>query len=261
MAAIEVFQRDEWAVEVIDIDGEPWFTARSLTDSLGFSNSSDAITRHVDPEDKGVAKHDTPGGAQNVTVVSESGMYALTMRSNLPAAKAMRRWVTSEVLPSIRRTGAYVSEPQPMTAVEALRTALDHAERAEVAEARIAELEPAAQAWQTVVSAEGDLSVGEAAQLLQRDQITIGRQRLFAELRALGWSMRDGKNWRPMQAHGMTGTARLSEIVGTYTDLEGVAHISTQLRVTTKGFEELRRLFLARRDREEMAQLNRKDTA
>lgn len=87
--------------------GEVWFIARDVAEALGYANASDAISKHVDREDKGIAKCDTLGGTQELTVLNESGLYSLILSSKLGSAKRFKRWVTSEVLPAIRKTGSY----------------------------------------------------------------------------------------------------------------------------------------------------------
>ena len=84
------------------------FVGRDVAQALGYSNTRDALNKHVDREDKGVANCDTLGGIQKLTVINESGLYALILASKLPQAKAFKRWVTSEVLPQIRQTGGYI---------------------------------------------------------------------------------------------------------------------------------------------------------
>lgn len=110
MTDIQVYTHNELgSIRVIDIDGEPWFVGKDLTTALGYSNSRDAISKRVDVEDKksGVAIHDSMGRNQNVVAINESGMYSLILSSKLPSAKKFKRWVTSEVLPAIRKTGIY----------------------------------------------------------------------------------------------------------------------------------------------------------
>ena len=92
------------------IDGEPWLVGKDVARALGYSNTKDALTKHVDSDDKGgggVSKIDTPSGTQTMTVINESGLYALILSSKLTSAKKFKRWVTSEVLPAIRKTGSY----------------------------------------------------------------------------------------------------------------------------------------------------------
>ena len=107
----QVFEHEQFGkIRVVKIDGKPWFVAIDLCRALGYKNPRDALAKHVDAEDKNtVAIRDGIPGNPNMIVVNESGMYALIFGSQLPAAKKFKRWVTSEVLPSIRETGSYTS--------------------------------------------------------------------------------------------------------------------------------------------------------
>ena len=105
---IQVFNNNEFGdVRTLEINGKPYFVGRDVAVALGYSNSRDALAKHVDYEDKGVAKCDTTGGTQQITVINESGLYSLIFASKLPSAKRFKRWVTSEVLPMLRKTGKY----------------------------------------------------------------------------------------------------------------------------------------------------------
>ena len=97
-------------VRIITINDEPWFVGKDVADILGYSNSRKALSDHVDDEDKGVTKSDTLGGSQNITIINESGLYSLILKSKKPEAKQFKRWVTSEVLPTIRKHGAYMTD-------------------------------------------------------------------------------------------------------------------------------------------------------
>ena len=97
-------------VRIITINDEPWFVGKDVADILGYSNSRKALSDHVDDEDKGVTKSDTLGGNQNITIINESGLYSLILKSKKPEAKQFKRWVTSEVLPTIRKHGAYMTD-------------------------------------------------------------------------------------------------------------------------------------------------------
>ena len=111
---IQVFENPEFGeVRTLAIDGEPWAAAIDVAKALGYKEPQKAIRTHVDPEDKGVSKMDTPGGNQDVVIINESGLYSLILSSKLPNAKRFKRWVTSEVLPAIRKTGTYGSKPEP----------------------------------------------------------------------------------------------------------------------------------------------------
>lgn len=111
---IQVFESVDFGkVRIIELDGEPWFVGKDVAEILGYSNTKKALADHVDPEDKmqgdGVTIRDPMGREQHPTVINESGLYSLILSSKLPKAKEFKRWVTSEVLPSIRKTGAYAA--------------------------------------------------------------------------------------------------------------------------------------------------------
>jgi prophage antirepressor-like protein len=234
-------------VRTVNVGGEPYFVTADVTAILGYTNGRDAVAKHVDTEDKGVAYCDTPGGLQRVTTVNESGLYALIFGSKLAAAKAFKRWVTSEVLPAIHRTGSYAvpSAPAQLSPRELAQLVIVEADRADAAEARAAELAPAADAWQVLASGDGDYSVADAAKILSRDpQIKIGRDRLFRVLDEANWIFRqqsDGK-WRTYQTAINAG--RLSEIPQShYHPRTGELVLDPpQVRVTPKGITDLRAL-------------------
>ena len=106
MTKIQVFEYQNNKVRTVDMDGAPWFVLKDVCEVLGLGNSR-MVSARLDEDEKGVSKIDTLGGAQNVTIISESGLYNVILRSDKPEAKPFRKWVTSEVLPSIRKTGSY----------------------------------------------------------------------------------------------------------------------------------------------------------
>ena len=108
---IVAFKYEEQQVRTIEKNGEPWFVGKDVAAILGYSDTADAVKKHVDPEDKGVGEMPTPGGKQRIMLINESGLYSLILSSKLPTAKEFKRWVTSEVLPSIRKTGEYEITP------------------------------------------------------------------------------------------------------------------------------------------------------
>ena len=110
----EIFNHPEFGnLRCIEKDGEPWFVGKDVAMALGYSNTIDALSRHVDVEDKGVVNHDTPSGIQKMTIINESGLYSLILSSKLEKAKRFKHWVTSEVLPALRKTGSYtISQSQ-----------------------------------------------------------------------------------------------------------------------------------------------------
>ena len=108
MTEITIFTRPEFGqLRTLEIDGEPWFVGKDVAEALGYGEGKspiNAVANHVDEEDKGVTELMTPGGMQKVTIINESGLYSLVLSSKLPSAKAFKRWITSEVIPSIRRS-------------------------------------------------------------------------------------------------------------------------------------------------------------
>lgn len=107
---LRVFNNSEFGqIRTLNINDEPWFVGKDIALVLGYSNPQKAIRTHVDEDDKGVNEMDTPGGKQNLLVINESGLYSLILSSKLPGAKKFKRWVTSEVLPTLRKHGAYMT--------------------------------------------------------------------------------------------------------------------------------------------------------
>lgn len=105
---LQVFANPEFGeIRSVLIDGEPWLVGKDVAKALGYKEPSKAAREKVDPEDRGVSKIDTPSGTQTMTIINESGLYSLVLSSKLPDAKKFKRWVTSEVLPAIRKTGSY----------------------------------------------------------------------------------------------------------------------------------------------------------
>lgn len=115
MSDIKIFENKEFGeIRTVMIDGAPWFVGKDVTSALGYADSTGAVRKRTDEEDRGVAKMDTPSGAQELVIINESGLYSLILGSKLPSAKQFKRWVTSEVLPSIRQTGRYSILPCPL---------------------------------------------------------------------------------------------------------------------------------------------------
>ena len=122
MNELKVFNNPEFGKgRTVEINGEPWLVGKDVAAALGYQNPQRAIRDHVDEEDKGVTEMVTPGGKQSVPIINESGLYSLVLSSKLPGAKKFRRWVTSEVLPSIRKTGHYTAKPMTDYQMESIR--------------------------------------------------------------------------------------------------------------------------------------------
>ena len=140
MGELQIFKNEEFGeVRTVEIGGESWFVGKDVAEILGYSNTRDALAKHIDGEDKGdVAIRDSIGREQSTTIINESGLYSLILSSKLPNAKAFKRWITSEVLPSIRKHGGYINGQAEMSPEELMAKALQVAQKTlEEREARI----------------------------------------------------------------------------------------------------------------------------
>lgn len=109
MENLTTFTNDVFGnIRGLEINGEPWLVGKDVAEALGYADPRSTVSKKVDKEDRGVAKMETPSGVQNMTIINESGFYSLVLGSKLPEAKKFKRWVTSEVLPQIRKTGGYI---------------------------------------------------------------------------------------------------------------------------------------------------------
>lgn len=122
---VKVFENEQFGqIRVELINNEPWFVGKDVADALGYSDTAQAVRDHVEDEDKGVVEMTTPGGVQKMVSINESGFYSLVLSSRISTAKMFKRWVTSEVLPSIRKTGGYIATSDDMTDEEIMAKAL-----------------------------------------------------------------------------------------------------------------------------------------
>lgn len=219
---LQIFNHPQFGdIRALNIDGEPWFVAKDVAEALGYSNSRDAIAKHVDGEDKNtVAIHDGIPGNPNQAVINESGIYALVFGSQLPTARKFKRWVTSEVLPSIRKTGGYVDNDElfvrtyfpnmddnAKTMFKSTLAALRSANE------KIEADKPKVLFADSVSVSESDCTVGAFAKILRQNGVQIGRNRLFEWLRDNGYLMRDGQKEKniPTQKSMEMGLFRVKE--------------------------------------------------
>ncbi|MEX3101184.1 MULTISPECIES: BRO family protein [unclassified Streptomyces] len=251
MSAIIPFTFQGAEIRTLVVDGEPWWVASDVSSILGYRMASDA-TRMLDEDEKGTHQMRTPGGDQNVTVINEPGLYSLILRSRLDEAKAFKRWITHEVIPSIRRTGSYSVEPAapalPQDYEEALVALLGQVRETKALAAKVAELEPAATSWQVLASGDGDFSVADAAKILSRDpSIKLGRNRLFTLLDEWRWTYRQIADDRPRVMQTAVERGWLSELPQShYHPRTGELVLDApQVRVTAKGLNELHKRLAA----------------
>jgi len=250
---MQIFTNKEFGqVRVIEQNGEPWFVGKDVAEILGYTNSRKALGDHVDEEDKGVTKCDTPGGTQELTVINESGLYSLIIGSKLPSAKKFKRWVTSEVLPSIRKHGGYIIGQEEMTDDDLLAKAVlvaqsKIAEKNRVIEQQAQEIEnmtPKAVFADAVSVSKTTILVGELAKLLKQNGVEMGQNRLFAWLREHGFLIcRKGTDFNmPTQRAMELGLFEIKETIITHSD--GHTTISKTPKVTGKGQQYFINVFL-----------------
>lgn len=226
-------------------DGIPYSVASDFAKSLGYGQASDA-TRLLDDDEKGQQMVLTPGGQQRLNVIYEDGMWELIFRSTLPGAKAIKSRVKA-ILRDIRETGSYsgvesATPALPQDYEEALVALLGQVRETKALTVRVAELEPAANSWQTLASAEGDFSVADAAKILTRDpNIKLGRNRLFSLLNEYRWTYRQVSDERPRVMQVAIERQWLSEIPQSHYHPRTAELVmdAPQVRVTAKGLHEL----------------------
>lgn len=210
MDGIKTFTNKEFGtVRTIVKDGEPWFVGKDVAEILGYKETAKAIRTHICAEDKGVSVLDTPGGQQKITLINESGLYSLILGSKLPKAKTFKRWVTSEVLPTIRKTGGYVANDEMF-----INTYLPNADaqtrelfRLNLSTIRqlnnkIEQDKPLVDFASHIQTSEDCISMNDMTKLATKNGIKIGRTRLFNFLRekkVLG--CKDGHKNMPYQRY------------------------------------------------------------
>lgn len=193
---IQLFQNDEFGqIRAIIVNEEPWFVGKDVAIALGYGEGkslANAVAKHVDSEDRGVTKMVTPGGKQDMTVINESGLYSLVLSSKLPTAKKFKRWVTSEVLPTIRKHGMYASADtvekmlaDPDTAIRILNEIKAEREKRKELESKIEQDKPKVEWADQCLESNTTLKIGDYAKLIHRENdIEIGQNRLFNFLRS-----------------------------------------------------------------------------
>ena len=183
MNELQIFNNEEFGeIRTITKDGEPWFVGKDITEKLGYQNGSRDIARHVDEDDQIVIP--IPGDTQNrnMLVINESGLYSLVISSKLPNAKKFKKWVTSEVLPSIRRNGGYIANQEQMTPEQIVANALIVAQNIiSQKDRQIEEMKPKADFFDAVADSKTAISMNEVAKVLNIKG--YGRNNLFEFLR------------------------------------------------------------------------------
>lgn len=242
MSDVQLYSFDGNQVRTLtDEQGEPWFVAKDVCAVLGYANPSKAINDHVDDEDKLNNETLSSIGQRGGWLVNESGLYSLIITSKMPNAKAFKRWVTSEVLPSIRRRGVYATDDvidkvlgNPDFGIRLLSELKDERARRRDAERTIEAQRPKVLFADAVASGGRDILVGELAKILRQNGVDTGRNRLFDRLRREGYLMRrNGVPNMPTQRSADLGLFRVVENAVTHSDGHVTATYTT--KVTPKG--------------------------
>lgn len=240
---IKVFSNEEFgSIRRVEVDGEFWLIGKDVAQALGYSNPRKALADHVDEEDKGVTKCDTLGGMQDLTIINESGLYSLVLSSKLPTAKKFRRWATSEVLPSIRKHGAYMTQETLEAAILnpdyllKVATALkEETDKRKALESKVQADAPKVLFADSVAASTSTVLIGELAKIMRQNGINMGEKRLFQWMRDNGYLVkRKGTDHNmPTQLSMEQGLFRVKETVISHSD--GHTSISKTPKVTGKG--------------------------
>lgn len=249
MNEVQLFNFENHEVRSILLSDEPWFVGKDVADVLGYSNSRKAMADHVDDEDKEVltSRNVTLENIPNrgITVVNESGLYSLILSSKLPSAKKFKRWVTSEVLPALRKTGQY--QVKELSGSELMAKALIEAQSVLAAkDKQIEEMKPKVVFADAVATSHTSILVGELAKILKQNGIDMGQKRLFAWLREKGYLIkRQGTDYNmPTQKAMDLGLFEIKE--GSYVNGSGVNITTKTPKVTGKGQQYFINKFLAK---------------
>ena len=230
MNEIQIFKNEDFGeVRTIEINNEPWFIGKDVADVLGYQNGSRDVNRHVDEEDRQKIMAFDGSQDRETIIINESGLYSMILSSQLPTAKRFKRWITSEVIPQIRKTGAYHT---PKTYAEALRALADEAEKAEALKKQTQLMQPKAEFFDAVTDSKTAIPIGDVAKILD---IGIGRNKLFEFLREKSILTSDN---RPYQRYIDAGYFRVIE---QKYEVNGEVRINIKTLVFQKGIDWIRK--------------------
>ena len=227
-------------VRIIEQDGEPWFVAKDVCKILELSDVSMSV-RTLDDDEKLIQKLFVSGQNRDVTTISESGLYALIMRSNKPQAKTFRKWVTSVVIPSIRKHGAYMTPEtiekaltNPDFLIQLAQQLKAEQEKNKALSTKIEEDKPKVLFAEAVNASEQSILIGDLAKLLAQNGVDIGAKRLFKLLREEGFLIKSGESYNmPTQRSMNLGLFEIKE--RTINNPDGSIRLTRTTKVTGKG--------------------------
>ena len=245
MNNIKIFSNPEFGqVRIVQHGGEPWFVGKDVAEILGYTKYRNAIATHVDEDDalkQGVA--DKLGRVQETTIINESGLYSLILSSKMPKAKEFKRWVTSEVIPAIRKTGGYIAGSENMTDAEIMAKAVlvaqstirQRDQRIKELECDVAAAKPKVLFADAVSASDSTILIGDIAKILKQNGHPIGQKRLFNWMREQGYLIkRQGADYNsPTQRAMEMGLFKIKETAISHSD--GHVSVSKTTKVTGKG--------------------------
>lgn len=239
MDNLQIFNSEEFgAVRTVTIENEPWFVGKDVAVSLGYKDTSDALKKHVADEDKLTRCFADSGQNRQMYIINESGLYALIFGSKLESAKRFKHWVTSEVLPAIRKHGVYAVDEllsNPEMAIKAFTALKEEREKNKALEADNQRMKPKEIFADAVATSHTSILIGDLAKLLKQNGIEIGQKRLFNWLRENGYLIkRKGSDWNmPTQKSMDLGIIEIKE--STVNNPDGSVRINKTPKVTGKG--------------------------
>lgn len=245
MNEVQLFNFENHEVRSLLINSEPWFVGKDVAEVLGYERADNAIRNHIDKEDKLMHQISASGQNRNMTIINESGLYSLVLSSKLPSAKKFKRWVTSEVLPALRKTGQY--QVKELSGSELMAKALIEAQSVLAAkDKQIEQMKPKVVFADAVATSHTSILVGELAKILKQNGIDMGQKRLFAWLREKGYLIkRQGTDYNmPTQKAMELGLFEIKE--GSYVNGSGVNITTKTPKVTGKGQQYFINKFLAK---------------
>ena len=194
MNELQIFNSEEFGeIRTVTIDNEPWFVGKDVAEALGYAEPRSAVSKKVEEADRGVAEMETPSGKQNMTIINESGLYALIFGSKLESAKRFKHWVTSEVLPAIRKHGVYAVDEllnDPEMAIKAFTDLKEEREKNKKLQTDVDRMKPKEIFADAVSASQTSILIGDLAKILKQNGINTGQNRLFETLRKDGYPIK-----------------------------------------------------------------------
>jgi anti-repressor protein len=238
---ITIFNNNQFGqIRTIVNNDEVWFVAKDVCEALNLGNSREAISK-LDNDEKGAEKVDTLGGLQQMSIINESGLYTLVIRSNMPKAKEFRKWVTSDVIPSIRKNGMYAT-PQtvdqmlndPDAMISILQQIKRERENNTKLQTQIEQQKPRVLFSRCVEGSDSSILIGDLAKLIAQNNVDVGQNRLFQWMRLNGYLMAYGNSYNtPTQRSIELGVLEMKERIINYPDGRSMTTITPY--VTGKG--------------------------